>query len=101
MNLRRTFRGPILWVIVAILVVFALLEIATAGGSYKNVSLPTIQQQITNHNVESATIKDTSQLVQITTKTAVTVNGSNEGTKLQSSYSLHYDDTLYNELRDG
>src|SRR5581483_5673081 len=95
MNLRRTFRGPILWVIVAILVVFALLEIATAGGSYKSVSLPTIQQQITNHNVQSATVKDTSQEIQVVLRTPI--DGS---TKLQSAYTLHYDVTLFNELRD-
>ena len=93
MNLRRTFRGPILWVIVAILVVFVLLEVATSGGSYKTVSLPTIQTQIANGNVKAANLKDNSQEIQVTTKTPI--NGT---TKLQSAYTLHYDETLYNEL---
>ncbi|MDT4997179.1 MAG: hypothetical protein QOD45_1247, partial [Pseudonocardiales bacterium] len=66
MNLRRTFRGPILWVIVAILVVFVLLEVATSGGSYKTVSLPTIQTAISNGNVASANLKDNSQEIQVT-----------------------------------
>jgi cell division protease FtsH len=85
-----------LWVIVAILVVFGLLEVATAGGSYKSVSLPTIQAQIANHNVVSAVLRDNSQVIEITTRNPV----GSDGTKLQSAYTLHYDETLYNQLHD-
>jgi cell division protease FtsH len=95
MNLRRTFRGPMLWVIVAILVVFGLLEVATAGGSYKTVPLPTIQAAIANHEVASAIVRDNSQEIEITLASGHVIGGA---TKLQSAYTLHYDDTLINEL---
>jgi cell division protease FtsH len=96
MNLRRTFRGPILWVIVAILVVFGLLEVATSGGSYKSVPLPTIETAIANHEISAATINDTNQIIQITLSDGHTIDGTN---KLQSAYTVHYDTTLYGELK--
>jgi cell division protease FtsH len=93
MNLRRTFRGPIVWVIVAILVVFGLLEVATAGGGYKTVPLTTIETAIANHQVTAATLHDSSQEIQVTL--AKPIDGA---TKLQSPYTLHYDTNLQADL---
>ncbi|HTR69227.1 MAG TPA: ATP-dependent zinc metalloprotease FtsH [Mycobacteriales bacterium] len=95
MNLRRTVRGPILWVIVAILVVLALLEVANTGTSYKSVPLPTIQQAITNGEVQSAVIKDQSQVIEVTLKDGKQIDGSN---KLESAYTVHYDVDLVNQV---
>jgi cell division protease FtsH len=96
MNLRRTFRGPLLWVIVAILVVFGLLEVATSSGGFKTVPLPTIETAIANHQVSQATVNDTSRTVQVTLDKGQEVDGSS---KLQSPYTEHYDTTLYGELK--
>jgi cell division protease FtsH len=90
MNLRRTFRGPIFWVVLAILVVFGLLEVATAGGSYKTTALPKIESAISAGDVQSANLLDKEQEIQVTLT---------DGSKLESSYSVHYDDTLYEELK--
>jgi cell division protease FtsH len=95
MNLRRTFRGPIVWVVLAILVVFGLLEVATAGGSYKTVDLPRIQAAIDSGQVTSANLLDKEQEIQVTLASGHEIDGA---TKVQSSYSLHYDDTLYGDL---
>jgi cell division protease FtsH len=97
MNLRRTFRGPILWVILAILVVFGLLEVATAGGSYKTVPLPQVQQAISAHEVKSANLLDKEQEIQVQLTDGHEINGA---TKVQSPYPLHYDAILYGELKD-
>jgi cell division protease FtsH len=97
MNLRRTVRGPILWVIVAILVVFALLEVATAGGSYKTVPLPTIENAISAGHVKSAVIKDQSQQIQVTLQDGQKIDGSN---KLQANYTVHFDSNLDNDLNN-
>jgi cell division protease FtsH len=95
MNLRRTFRGPIIWVIVAMLVVFGLLEIAISGSGYKSVPLPTIQNAIANHQVQSAEMHDNSQQIQVTLNKGQEIDGSS---KLQSNYTVHYDTTLYGQL---
>jgi cell division protease FtsH len=96
MNFRRTFRGPLLWVIVALLVVFGLLEVATAGGTYKSVPLPSIETAIANHDVASATVRDNSQEIQVTLAQGHLIDGAS---KVQSAYTLHYDTVLLGELK--
>ena len=95
MNPRRVFRGPILWVIVAILVVFGLLEVATAGGSYKSVPLTTVQTAIQNNQVCSVNLRDNSQEIQVTLCDNREISGSN---KLQSAYTLHDDTVLLEKI---
>jgi cell division protease FtsH len=98
MNLRRTFRGPIFWVVLAILVVFGLLEVATAGGGYKTVPLPQIERAISNGQVEKATMLDKEQVIQVTLTEGHQIDGAS---KVQSDYTLHYDNVLDEELKNG
>src|SRR4051812_18688843 len=91
MNLRRTIRGPITWLIVAVVLVLALLTITTSSGGYKSVSLSTIETAIANQQVASATLQDKEQQIQVTLKQGTEVE---KASKLQSSYTIHYDDTL-------
>jgi cell division protease FtsH len=97
MNLRRTFRGPVLWVLLAILVVFMLLELATSGSNYKSVPLPRIQNAISQHQVSSANVLDKEQEIQITLKKPFRIYGEQ---KVESPYTINYDTTLVNELKD-
>jgi cell division protease FtsH len=97
MNLRRTFRGPIAWVVIAILLVFGLYAITSSTSSYKTVSLPQIENAISAHQVASAVLLDKEQEVQITLKSPNTISGSS---KVQSAYTNHYDATLYTELKN-
>src|SRR5881296_292013 len=97
MNLRRTIRGPITWLIVAVVLVLALLTITSSSGGYKNVSLSAIETAIANQQVESATLQDKEQQIQVTLKQGQQVEKSS---KLQSSYTVHYDDVLMKELSD-
>src|SRR5689334_21367943 len=100
MNLRRTIRGPITWLIVAVIIVLALVTLTSSGGGYKNVSLNTIETAISAGQVESANVLDKEQQIQVTLKTPNDVKGVDGATKLQSSYTLHYDDVLVDELKD-
>src|SRR4051794_23168687 len=97
MNLRRTIRGPITWLIVAVVLVLALLTITTSSGGYKSVSLSAIEKAISDQQVASATLQDKEQQVQVTLKQGQKVD---DASKLQSSYTIHYDDTLMQELSD-
>src|SRR4051794_14153599 len=91
MNLRRTVRGPITWLIVAVVVVLALLTFTGSSGGYKSASLSQIESFVASHHVKSATLKDKEQQVQITT---------DDGKKYQSSYTANYDTVLQQELKD-
>src|SRR4051812_24973319 len=97
MNLRRTIRGPITWLIVAVILVLALVTITSNNGGYKSVALSKIEQAIAAHEVSSATIKDKEQQIQVTLADNKQIEGSN---KLESNYSLHYDDALQQEISD-
>src|SRR3954453_8580305 len=91
MNLRRTVRGPITWLIVAVVVVLALLTFTSSSGGYKSTSLSTIEDEIASHHVASATLKDKEQQVQVTL---------DDKSKQQSSYTANYDTVLQQELKD-
>src|SRR3954454_8292910 len=91
MNLRRTVRGPITWLIVAVVVVLALLTFTGSSGGYKSASLSQIESFVASHHVKSATLKDKEQQVQITT---------DDGKKVESSYTTNYDTVLQQELKD-
>jgi ATP-dependent Zn protease len=95
MNLRRTVRGPITWLVVAVVVVLALLTFTSGSGGYKSEPLSTIENAINNHQVASATLKDKEQQVQVTLTPGTKIDGAS---KLQSSYTTNYDDTLQTEL---
>jgi cell division protease FtsH len=97
MNLRRTVRGPIAWLILAIVVVLFLFTFTTGNGGYKNVPLSKIENAISSHQVASATLKDKEQQIQVTLQSdAPKIDGSS---KVQSSYTIDYDTTLMNELK--
>jgi cell division protease FtsH len=99
MNLRRTIRGPITWLVVAVILVLLLVTITSSNGGYKNVSLNTIESAIAAGDVASANVLDKEQQIQVTLKSGADVAGVDGAKKLQSSYSLHYDDVLLDELK--
>jgi cell division protease FtsH len=96
MNLRRTIRGPITWLVVAVILVLALVTLTSSNGGYKGVPLSTVEKQIAAGNVSEANVLDKEQQVQVTLKTPVSSDGP---TKLESSFSLHYDDVIQQKLQ--
>ena len=100
MNLRRTIRGPITWLIVAVVVVLALLTFTGTSGGYKSVPLSKIESAISAGNVASATLKDKEQQVQITLKDGKTLDDKEKATKVESSYTTNYDTVLQQELKE-
>src|SRR4051794_28172416 len=97
MNLRRTIRGPITWLVVAVILVLALVTITSSNGGYKGVPLNTVEKAIAAGAVQSANVLDKEQQVQ------VTLNSDAKGypsTKLQSSYTLHYDEQIVQDLKE-
>ncbi|HEX4655625.1 MAG TPA: ATP-dependent zinc metalloprotease FtsH [Mycobacteriales bacterium] len=93
MNLRRTIRGPITWLVVAVILVLALVTLTSSNGGYKGVPLNTIEKLISTGQVTSANVLDKEQQIQVTSAKAI--NGS---TKFESNFTLHYDNVILDEL---
>jgi cell division protease FtsH len=68
MDLKRYFRGPLLLVLLAVLVITITLGWANSGGSYQTKDTSQVVQLIERGQVRSAVLTDKNQTIQITTK---------------------------------
>ncbi len=99
MNFKRSNRGWILWIVVAVVLVIALSTIFSGGSSYHKASLSKVQHAITSGKVQKATLKDKDQTIQVTLKKGDHVSGVDGASKLKSDYTNHYDTHLVGELK--
>lgn len=82
MNVKRIFKGPILWIIVAVVFVIIALNMLGSGG-YRTVTTDQGLQFLSDGKVQSVVINDTEQRVDLTLKTA----DSTYGTLVQFTYA--------------
>ena len=68
MELKRIFRGPLLLVLLAVLVITITLGWANSGSSYTQVDTGKIVTLIEQGQVKSAVLTDKNQTIQVTTK---------------------------------
>jgi cell division protease FtsH len=68
MELKRYFRGPLLLVLLAVLVITITLGWANSGSSYQQKDTSQVVQLIEQGQVKSAVLTDKNQTIQITTK---------------------------------
>ena len=68
MELKRYFRGPLLLVLVAVLLMFIVLDYANSGSTYQQKDTGQVVQLIEQGQVKSALLTDKNQTIQITTK---------------------------------
>jgi cell division protease FtsH len=67
MELKRIFRGPLLLVIIAVLLMLFVVNLANSGSSYQTVDTSQIVKAIEQGNgIKSAVITDKNQTIQIT-----------------------------------
>ena len=81
MNLKKIFRGPILWIVLAVVIVWIGSSLITMSG-YKEISTEHGLHLLKGDKVSQATIVDNDQRVDMTLKKA---DGSN-GTQVQFYY---------------
>ncbi|GAB3807137.1 ATP-dependent zinc metalloprotease FtsH [Humibacter antri] len=81
MNLKKIFRGPILWIVLAVVIVWIGSSLITMNG-YKSVTTEHGLQLLKDGKVSEATIVDTDQRVDMTLKKA----DGNNGTAVQFYY---------------
>ena len=80
---RRIFRGPLFWIIAALITVSIFGQISTTGKEFTKVETSEILNQISQNNVKSAVVIDREQKVRVVLKEGEFVDGAS---KLEASY---------------
>ncbi|HEV2344486.1 MAG TPA: ATP-dependent zinc metalloprotease FtsH [Actinocrinis sp.] len=98
MDVKRIFRGPTIWVVLAVLAVLAVMNIVSSGGGATSVDTSKIITEIDGNQVKSAEVTTgSSQTVQVTL---------NDGTKQVTTYlndqqGANITTALDNAVKDG
>jgi cell division protease FtsH len=95
MELKRFFRGPLLLVLLAVLVITITLGWANSGGSSTQKDTATVVQLIEQGKVKSAQLTDKSQTIQVTTNDGQTYQASfieGQGQQLQQDLQKLFDE---------
>ena len=82
-RLRKLIRGPLFWIVLALILVISLGRISGSGATYTQVDTSTVLAEISQDKVESALMIDKDQKIQIILKSGDSFNGA---THLEASY---------------
>ena len=91
----RIMRGPLFWIVVAILGVTIFGQITSAGNRYTEIDTSQALDAISQSKVESALLIDKSQKLQLILKPGSLINGSS---KVESSYVIRQEPTIVDAL---
>ncbi len=84
MDVKRYFRGPVMWIALAVLAVVVLMNVVGSSGGYKTVDTGQVVTAISDNRVSSAEITTgDEQIVKIDLKKGEKVEGAN---KVKASY---------------
>lgn len=75
-RIRKLMRGPLFWIVLALVLVVSLGKISGSGSAYTAVDTSTVLAEISQNKVESALIIDKDQKIQIILKSGESVNGA-------------------------
>ncbi len=83
MDVKRYFRGPVVWVLLVIVAVLLVTSISSAAGGFKKVDTSIAVAQINDGNVNTAKLVDRDQRIELELKKPLP--GSSD-TKIQADY---------------
>lgn len=84
MDVKRYFRGPVMWIVLAVLAVVVLMQVVGSSGGYKTVDTGQVVQAINQDQVKSAKLTTgDEQIIKVELKSGEKVEGSS---KIQASY---------------
>ncbi|MPZ61327.1 MAG: ATP-dependent zinc metalloprotease FtsH [Propionibacteriales bacterium] len=66
MDMRRLFRGPLMWIILGVVSVVLMLQYFSSGGEYEEVETNELIAKLQDGSVESIVLTDGDQMVQAT-----------------------------------
>jgi cell division protease FtsH len=92
---KRLMRGPLFWIIVAIVAVSVFGQISSAGNRYESIKTSQALDAIAKSDVESAVLVDNSQKIRLVLKSGKLINGS---AKVEASYIARQEPTLVDAL---
>jgi cell division protease FtsH len=94
-RIKRLMRGPLFWIIVAIVAVSLFGQISGAGNRYESIKTSQALDAIAKSDVESAVLVDNSQKIRLVLKSGKLINGS---AKVEASYIARQEPTLVDAL---
>ncbi|MCH6161816.1 ATP-dependent zinc metalloprotease FtsH [Streptomyces marispadix] len=84
MDVKRYFRGPVMWIVLAVLAVVVLMQVVGSSGGYKTVDTGQVVQAIDQDKVKSAELTTgDEQIVKLELKDGAKVEDSD---KIKASY---------------
>ena len=92
---QKLFRGPLFWIIVAIIGVTIFGQISSASNRYTEIKTSQAIAAISQSEVESAVLIDKSQRIRLILIDGKTIKGA---TKVEASYIARQEPTLIDEL---
>lgn len=105
MDVKRYFRGPVMWIVLAVLAVVVLMQVVGSSGGYKTVDTGKVIQAISKNQVEQAKLTTgDEQILKIELKDKQKLDGES-GSKFQASYignqGVELADTLQKKFESG
>lgn len=98
MDVKRYFRGPVMWIVLAVLAVVVLMQVVGSSGGYKTVDTGQVVRAINDNKAQSAKITTgDEQVIKVSLKDGEKVDGSS---KIQASYIGDQGVALANTLQD-
>ena len=91
----RILRGPLFWIIIAILGVSIFGQVSSVGNRYTEIGTSQALDAIAQSKVESALVIDKSQKLQLILKPGSLINGSS---KVEASYVARQEPTIVDAL---
>ena len=91
----KIFRGPLFWIVAAILAVTIFGQITGAGNRYTQIDTSRALAAISQSEVESAVLVDRSQKIRLILKPGVLIKGDS---KVEASYIARQEPTLIDAL---
>jgi len=91
----RILRGPLFWIVVAILGVSIFGQVSSVGNRYTEIRTSQALDAIAQSKVESALVIDKSQKLQLILKPGSLINGAN---KVEASYVARQEPTIVDAL---
>ncbi|MFF2958644.1 ATP-dependent zinc metalloprotease FtsH [Streptomyces sp. NPDC057963] len=105
MDVKRYFRGPVMWIVLAVLAVVVLMQVVGSSGGYESVDTGKVIQAISKDQVAQAKLTTgDEQIIKIELKKGQKLSGES-GSKFQASYigdqGVQLADTLQQKFESG
>ncbi|MGI5250997.1 ATP-dependent zinc metalloprotease FtsH [Actinacidiphila glaucinigra] len=87
MDVKRYFRGPVMWIVLAVLAVVVLMQVVGSSGGYKTVDTGQAIEAINSNQAKSAELTTGDEnTIKVELKDGAKVGGKDLGSKVKASY---------------